>query len=770
MSEPPVTRRYAAPVTHRFEAENGAGEAITRRYESPIRDTAQGVLRQDAFVAGRYRVLEGPLGLQSGEAEVYRCLDEQLKKEVAVKIYRYDATPKQEVIVQLAGLAHPNILQLHGFGHWAGRFYEVTELCEGGVLADIMALSEEQLLGYLPGIVQGLDFCHRQGIVHRDLKPNNLFLRDAARTQPLIGDFGISSYLDRDDSGVRETRTAASLTLDYAAPELIDGHQVSAKTDYYGLGITLMHLLAGRSPFHGLSPNDVLVAHLRGRVPLPEGVSARFTELLRGLTLGQPTARWGSEQVRAWLRGEQVAVDLRHASWSTAAREGRPYPGWPSAKTPAELAAALDRFPAADQLQRGDIRRWVFDYFDTDMAERIEELEQIASEYPDLAAAKLRYLLDPRSPLDLGDLRFGTLADLADFLRGPQSHEQRSTLEKALGEGLVESWIEAGQLAGARTTELLQALAELRERLPGTLHREAALDALIFILTPGEPIRLPGGESAATPHELALAFERDATGLGPFLQQLLFSRRLEEWIRAMQLPDGPDLVAFLGDLRLRYLEHPLVAVHCFCWHFHPEMPFQLGDIRITRPEQLATLIDRDPEYKREGLKMLEEGWIRAWLVGSGRITDVAALDQALLAMDLSPRAKMEALLRLLDPRLPTPKLEVDRDVLYFGRIPSDGERTLPLRVRNSSRGYLNGDIKLATYGAGLSLDNYQVDGNDNTIQVTISAIGLDPGKYATSLHLVTNGGEKEVSVMFSVREPEDPRPAWLRFVERFLPD
>ncbi|MDQ7091109.1 MAG: protein kinase [Methylococcales bacterium] len=199
----------------------------------------------------------------------------------------------------------------------------------------------------------------------------NLFFNNSKQRHPLIGDFGISSYLEK-SVNIHHTQTAANLTLDYAAPELLDGHEVSAKTDYYSLGITLLHLLRGRSPFYGLNKNDVLVSHLRGRVSLPDNLSLDFHQLLRGLTLPNSEDRWGYNEVLGWLRGEHVALHLDSLQNADPNKGTKPYPGYPQVRTAQALASSLDRFDAFKQLQRGDIRRWIFDNINQNLAEEIE--------------------------------------------------------------------------------------------------------------------------------------------------------------------------------------------------------------------------------------------------------------------------------------------------------------------------------------------------------------------------------------------------------------
>lgn len=764
-----VTKRYKPSVTKRFEPKSARtqDDSVTKRFVAPDAgeepaSPAKG-LPAGTLVADSYRVVEGPLGAITGEAEVYLC-DDGRGGAVVLKLYHYDLNPKEAVIAQLEGLVHPNTVRLITHGLWAGRFYEVMEYCAGGVLAEIMPIGEERLIAYLPALLSGLDFCHRQGIVHRDLKPNNLFFRDLEQTQPLLGDFGISSYLDRDEDAVRVTQSASHLTLDYAAPELLDGHEVSAKTDYYALGITLVHLLSGVSPFHGLSHNDVLVAHLRGRLTIPPSVSERFAHLLKGLTLGNPEARWGFEQVTAWLQGQVLHIDERHVAWSSAAAQGQPYPGYPQASTPQQLAVVLEHFDAAQQLLRGDIRRWLFDHFDEEMAGRVEHLEQKHTEKPEIGVKLLRFVLYPKAPLPLGAHQVSGVGELNDLLtEGDECAKE--LVQRAFWDGEIEAWLESGQLAGDRTGELLTKLAGIRARLQGDIWKGAELRALSFTLDPSQPLQLAPAILAANTREVGVAFQRSRKKIKAALQELLFSKVLEEWIQAAEFPGWEAHLEFIEKTRFLYLNDQPLGTFCLCWHFKPDMPFPFKGRKVTEPAQLAALIEESPENRQLGLKLIEKGWIRAWLVGSAKVADPTTLDHALLALDATTEAKLEAVLQMLDPGLGRPLLTVDAKTLNLGIIDIDQVRERDITVRNTGRGYLSGEVKLTEYGQGVQLDDYRVEGNLVTLKVMVKPLSLSPGAYQNTLHVQTNGGEEAVSVNFIVKEPEDPRAWWQKLLD-----
>lgn len=749
----PVTRRFPLlAVTRRWL--DAPAAAVTLRYAEAAVDE-RGLpppgeaIGRGALILEGYRVEEGPLGGSTGEGEVYRCTAPD-GETVAVKLYRRSMEPKKRVLAELRGLAHPHIVRLLAVGNWEGRFFEVMEHCSGGALSDAVPLDEAGLHRYLPQLLAGLDYCHRRGIIHRDIKPNNLFFATPARAQVKLGDFGISSYVDQSELPVRVTQTAAQLTLDYAAPELLDGHQVSTKTDFYALGLTLLHLLLGRSPFAGLSPNDILVAHLRGRAPIPEGISGRIRNLLRGLIHYDPRSRWGIREVRDWAEGADPPLPRQTAA--PGARQA--YPGFPAATTLCELAANLHAFDAERQFLRGDIRRWVFDHFDGELGERIEALEQAYARRPEQGLVRLRWLLDPRQPLRLedGTLLEGIPALAAQLARDPEP------LYSLWDNAAIETWIEAGKLAGVRTKPLLQKIRRIRERL-GT-NRRAALSALLFTLAPSRPLRIAHNQLIRHPSELGTAFAKVGRPVLIGLKKLLFDRTLEEWIRAAEFDQWASMARFLERTRKDYFEKPALGAYCVLWYFVPRIPFPVEDQRFTRARDLAHWIAASERNTKRGLHLLEKGWLRAWLVGT-RQMDRARLDPLLLTLDMSDAAKLEALLALWLPELERPQWEVHPRSLVFGTLKEGERRERTLQIYALGRGHLFGHIELERYGEGIGLSAFRIDGRVTEIKVTLDAVGLAEGRYQNRLTLHTKAGEREVAVFYNIKPREQGIGDWL---------
>lgn len=738
---------------------------ITRRFQLHIPNTREVQFQHisiNSKIAENFTVLEGPLGTTSGEADIYACRDERKNNKeplVAVKLYRYQIQPKLKIIQQLQGLVHPNLVNIISSGQWRGQFYEVMELYQGGVLSDQMPLSEAELSQYLGDIISGINYCHQQGIVHRDIKPNNLFFYDISKQKVLVGDFGISSFLDEDKTSLRVTSTAAHMTLDYAAPELLDGHTITPKTDYYALGITLIHLLTGQSPFAGLSSNDILIAHLRGRIPQLESlqsdglISAEFTQLLNGLLVYEAGHRWGYREVIAWQQGKPVTLKA-----SAEFKTKHPYPGYQKASNPKELAAVLHRFNAERQLFRGDIQHWVSDHFDSKLADKIALLEEKYSEYPGKALVRLRYLLDPEQPLFINKKAITSIAELLPLLiESPEALYQSYRNEE------ITTWIEAGNLANERTQELLIQLNSIRKRLP--YNKKAALTALLYTLDPHYKVRL-GKYKIKHPDEIKKVYKKNHKSASIALQKVIFSRQLEEWIRAVQFTNWQQDVAFLAACRVHYLGSQTIGTQCALWYFDPERPFPFAGRKTQKPALLALLIDQNDKHRQYGLKLLEKGWIRAWLVGTGKIKPDTEFDQLMNDTTMSLDARLEIALRMMNPHFKPPMIDIDKKIISFGVLKGDEKRMQAVTITNSSRGELSGTIRLEYFDQGVSINKFKLEGNLTILSVTVNSLGLKPGYYHNQIKLKTNSNNNEqIKISYTIKELADERLWWQKLID-----
>lgn len=247
------------------------------------------------LVAQRYR-----LGKKIGEgavATVYEAIDTRGHRPVAVKVLKdlsdQDDTARLWIELQsLQRVDHPGVLRpldMGRSGHGLG--YIVTELLRGRTLrARLVAsgrLSIEVTLPLLLQIFETLSACHTQRVIHRDVKPENVFLLAPDEGRLKLIDFGMAKLLS-DSVGEGLTRPHEVFgTPEYMAPERIAGGPPTPATDIYAAAIVGFEMLAGKRPFSGRTPDEVMRRQLHTALP-------RFSEL--------PTPVTVPREIRAILR------------------------------------------------------------------------------------------------------------------------------------------------------------------------------------------------------------------------------------------------------------------------------------------------------------------------------------------------------------------------------------------------------------------------------------------------------------------------------------
>jgi beta-lactam-binding protein with PASTA domain/predicted Ser/Thr protein kinase len=217
---------------------------------------------------------------RGGMAEVFMARDIRLGRAVAVKTLRADMARDATFQARFrreaqsaASLNHPAIVAVYDTGEdYIGGIslpYIVMEYVDGSTLRDLLhsgrRLLPERAMEITSGVLQALDYSHRNGIIHRDIKPANVMLTRAGAVK--VMDFGIARAMG--DQGMTMTQTSAVIgTAQYLSPEQAKGETVDARSDLYSAGCLLYELLTGRPPFIGDSPVAVAYQHVR-EAPLP---------------------------------------------------------------------------------------------------------------------------------------------------------------------------------------------------------------------------------------------------------------------------------------------------------------------------------------------------------------------------------------------------------------------------------------------------------------------------------------------------------------------
>lgn len=232
-----------------------------------------------------YRIVD-QIGV-GGMGEVWRATDDRLDREVAIKVLPPGFADNEQFLVRfereakaISSLNHPNICTLYDIGHEDGIHYLVMELIDGESLGDRIRqgpLPIEKVLEIGTQIASALDVAHAQGIVHRDLKPDNVML---TKSGAKLLDFGLAKTADGTGTTVdsvtslptenRPLTEEGSIlgTLQYMAPEQLDGTEADARTDIFALGTILYEMATGQRAFEAKGRAS-LIAAIVEREPAP---------------------------------------------------------------------------------------------------------------------------------------------------------------------------------------------------------------------------------------------------------------------------------------------------------------------------------------------------------------------------------------------------------------------------------------------------------------------------------------------------------------------
>src|SRR2546426_1176802 len=266
---------------------------------------------------GPYEILS-PCGA-GGMGEVYRARDTRLDRTVAIKIIPAHLSDNADLRQRferearvVSSLNHPHICTLHDIGHVDGVDFLVMEYLEGETLADRLLkgpLPPEQFPRTAVEIADALDRAHKQGVIHRDLKPGNIMLTKAGVK---LLDFGLAklggppppSALSRLSALATEDKSPLTAegtivgTLQYMAPEQLEGKETDARTDIFALGTVLYEMATGQRAFKGKSQASLIAAILTSEPPpissLQPMTPPALDRLVKTCLAKDPDERWQS--------------------------------------------------------------------------------------------------------------------------------------------------------------------------------------------------------------------------------------------------------------------------------------------------------------------------------------------------------------------------------------------------------------------------------------------------------------------------------------------
>lgn len=293
-------------------------------------------------IHGRYEV-SNFLG-EGGIAQVYECVDLSNGQHVAVKVFHPSPTTPdlirmgtQKEAVTLASIRHPNIVSVFNIGHTQKGMFIVMELIKGRNLAELIkdrVVQEREFISIALQSVEGLAAVHRNGFLHLDIKPGNIMLLeepDGIRVK--LVDFGLAQLCGTESMKSPNGEILGSIF--YISPERLLGEVPQFKSDYYSLGHTFYHLLAGKPAFHYTDAEAVADAHVNDDAP--------------SLATWRPDLSEDVIQVIHWMLQRRLEdrpestldilqrfneIYLRHAAADAAAREAALHPITPITEPP----------------------------------------------------------------------------------------------------------------------------------------------------------------------------------------------------------------------------------------------------------------------------------------------------------------------------------------------------------------------------------------------------------------------------------------------------
>ncbi len=314
--------------------------------------------RPGGLIVGRYIVLDR---IGSGSmGRVYRAHHVMMDRVVALKIIAPEIAQNERVVarfqreMKLVGrLDHPNVVRAFDADQINRILYIVMEYVNGMSLGERLKkkgpIPPAEMVDFAAQAALGLAHAHEQGIVHRDIKPSNILLSDDRRVKIL--DLGLGVLMQADSAATFATADGIAVgTVDYMSPEQACGREVDGRSDLYGLGCSMYHLMSGKLPFPGSSPIERLGKRIGGRhTPITEylpDVPASFVRVLDKMLAHKPheryaTAAEAAEALQSLIRpkpkaptpAQQLAAQINIAP-SPAPAEAKPYADSKTPPTP----------------------------------------------------------------------------------------------------------------------------------------------------------------------------------------------------------------------------------------------------------------------------------------------------------------------------------------------------------------------------------------------------------------------------------------------------
>jgi TolB-like protein/predicted Ser/Thr protein kinase len=310
----------------------------------------------------RYQIVE-EIG-RGGMGVVYKAIDRELNRVVALKMIRPELSSDPEMVDQFKRelilareISHENVIRIHDLGEARGIKYISMKYIEGTSLRDLIQatgrLTVEKAIGIAGQVCAALTAAHKKGVVHRDLKPQNIMIDRSGDAH--VMDFGIARSL-----GAKETLTDGKIigTPDYISPEQAQGKAADVRSDIYSLGCIIYEMTTGSKPFKSETLEGIFQQHISRAPSAPSAVNSRLPRSLDAVVL--------KSMEKDPDRRFQSARELCAALEAAAGDVGRPSAAPGTAGTEAKTETSIAVLPFRDMSPERDQ-----EYFCDGMAEEI---------------------------------------------------------------------------------------------------------------------------------------------------------------------------------------------------------------------------------------------------------------------------------------------------------------------------------------------------------------------------------------------------------------
>jgi eukaryotic-like serine/threonine-protein kinase len=272
-----------------------------------------------------YRIVEKVAS--GGMGVVYRAHDEQLERDVAIKVLPAGTLSDEasrrrfrKEALALAKLSHPNIETIYEFDTQDGMDFLVMEYVPGKTLAETLAngpLPEKEVVAIGLQITAAMEEAHGRGIVHRDLKPRNIAITGKGKAKVL--DFGLAKLLPQASDLTAETLTetqAGAGTLPYMPPEQLEGEAVDERADIYTIGTVLYEMATDQRAFPEEMASRLIDAILHRPPAAPRSLNPRVSPELERIIL----KCLDKDPARRYQSAKELSVDLGRLGDSSSPR------------------------------------------------------------------------------------------------------------------------------------------------------------------------------------------------------------------------------------------------------------------------------------------------------------------------------------------------------------------------------------------------------------------------------------------------------------------